>query len=105
MPVRSSACNSLIHKDGKGVKDAATLLSLPGAAVKGVTDQLPTRQLSCCGSISCSEAPVPLALVGQGNWSAYATSATVTLLEVFNARIPLAGNAPLKQSNTGLVAS
>src|SRR5271170_4579434 len=104
MPVRLSGWTSLIHREGKGVREAATLLSESGVAEKGATAQLPTRQLSWCGSISCKEAPVPSAFVGQGNWFSYSTSATVTLLELFRLSVPLAGNVPLKVSNTGLVA-
>src|SRR5450631_1351146 len=101
MPVRLSACTSLIQRGGNAGSEAATLLSLSGVAEGMVRTaaQLPTRQLSWRGSISCKEAPVPLALIGQGNWFSYSTLVTVTLLEVFNAKIPLAGKVPLNVSN------
>src|SRR5438093_11149395 len=37
-------------------------------------DQLATRELSCDGSISCSDGPVPSAATGQGSASEYVTS-------------------------------
>src|SRR5207245_570129 len=70
--------------------------------------QLPARQLSCNGSISCNELPVPLGPVGQGGPFSYRTCAT-TRSPLVPGRTrdkfwPLLCNVPPNVSNTGIVA-
>src|ERR1043166_3330226 len=72
MPLKLSACTSLIQSGGNGLNAAAAPLVAPGVA-RGefleLAAQLPTRQLSWCESMSSKEAPEPLASRGQGRES------------------------------------
>src|SRR2546430_1863966 len=68
MPARSSACSSLIQRDGNAGRVVRTELGAPGVKAAGGKwpAQLPTLQLSWWGSTNCKELPKPAVPSGHG---------------------------------------
>src|SRR5271169_741196 len=105
MPLMFNGCTSLIQSCGKAGSDAKTVFRPPG--LSEAPAQLPSRQLSCRGSINSSAAPPPLGACGHGAELSNCTSATGKFVPGgINASVttPLVASGPGKTSNGGLVA-